>query len=261
MIAHTSPFTVSFVRKFNDKRSKSMAATQKKLVTTKRFGRFALACLFAGTMFVGSVHADYYGGDTWSASAATAVPEFFPTGDINSFTVINSPHGRGVESNAGPTFDKGVIRSTPVQLFIPVTASAGSSFDTIWLRARDNTRDGSVTAALYRQPIHQPGPAERLGSVTTQDLTNPPDGFQIATALLKQPESLAPGVYSYYIQLTLVNPVLSVVGTVPNITAYDVGLQAQPSIDLCRDGIDNDHDGKIDCEDIDCFAAPGAICL
>lgn len=178
-------------------------------------GRLGLALLLSGTLFAASAHAS-----DWSASAVTAVPSFDSGGAVGVQTYYPpffpvkgiSDHGRGVRHKSG--------QSGSVYLHIPVTAPAGSSFNCIVLRAEDNTSSGFVTAAFYRQPITNSGPAEFLGSVTTGNVTDPSDGFQMISNWLPSGITLQPVSYSYYIQLQLNRTSTSAT----NITAYDVGL-------------------------------------
>jgi hypothetical protein len=233
-----------------------MQTSKRKLLTLGvRLRYLRLAFLLGTSFFAASAHAEW---SYWSASAVTAVPELLETGDIHSFTVSNSPHGRGIKSKRiiGPRF-----QPIPARLFLPVTAPTGSYFDTIWLRAQDNVQGGSVTASLYRQPVdpsgalvNNAGPAEILGSVTTQNVVTPSDGFQVVSASFKEPVTLNPALFSYYIELKLLVPVVTTIDSGVDITAYDVGLQTSPEdAAVCFDGIDNDGDGQIDCDDADCF--------
>jgi hypothetical protein len=214
--------------------------------------------LATGVALLGSTDAsaDLNGGSAWSASAITATPQFLASGHIDLVTVSTS-RGRGLKSIAAPTdaIRRPTIRSTPVHMYVPVTAPAGSEFDTIWLRAADDSWDGTVTATLVRQAIATPDSPEELGTVETMQLTRNADGFQFLTAPLKMLERLDPNAYSYYVVLTITNPLFIEIGhPAPVVIAYDVGLGREPSIDLCRDGLDNDGDGLIDCVDVECYA-------
>ena len=79
-----------------------------------------------------------------------------------------------------------------------------------------------VTAALYRQTLTGPGQRQLLGMVSTTNVSNPADGFQIRSAPLNVGFSTSPHAYSYYIVVTIsrANNALPA----HRVTAYDVKL-------------------------------------
>src|SRR5687767_10612452 len=124
--------------------------TQSRVSTITCLCVLGILALVGSLVLVGGAQADYYSPGVWSASAATAVPVFLSTGTVNSFTVSTS-HGWGVKSK-GATTSTIPPKAIPARLFIPVTAPEGVGFDTLWLRAQDNTGGRAVTASFYRQP-------------------------------------------------------------------------------------------------------------
>lgn len=215
------------------------------------------------------VAADLYGA-FWGASAAAAVPEFLANEKVNSFSIISTAHGRGVQAHLR-AFRPGTA-AEPARLFVAVTAPVGSVFERIWLRGEDNLRGGYVRATLYRQPIEFPrpqgsqvasGPPQLLGEVTTSDVTTPTDGYQLASAALSKPIILELD-YTYYIEIFIQPSQITVrppAGVQLRLTAYDVGLGFLFERNKCFDGIDNDLDGRTDCQDPDCLAAFGRDCI
>lgn len=152
--------------------------------------------------------------DWWSASACTAVPHFQADGTVNTKTHSGNTHGRGARLKDG-------FNGT-AYLYVPVTAASGMSFKSLHLRAEDNTANGLVKAELIRQPRgDHDGPAVTLSSVTTEDVNDPVDGFQLRSINF-DPLTLDLFLHSYYIRITLKRSAQST--SQDRITVYDVSL-------------------------------------
>lgn len=150
----------------------------------------------------------------WSASACTGVPHFQTDGTVNTKTYDVNTHGRGARLKDG-------FNGT-AYLYVPVTAASGTTFKSLHLRAEDNSADGLVKAELIRQPRGGvDGPAVTLTSVTTVDVNNPVDGFQLQSVNFA-PLTLNLSEHSYYIRITLKRSSRST--SQDRITAYDVSL-------------------------------------
>ena len=152
---------------------------------------------------------------TWTANAATAVPNFPVTGIVKTTTVDTTAHGRGVQPRMT---QEGTGTSL---LYVPVTAPQNSAFGCIGLRAADNSPTGAIRIEFYRQPRDaNPGPAVLLAAVSSHDA--PGDGFQFD----QQPFAAQVINYTlntYYIRILMSYQSSSAV-LIPSPITFDVSL-------------------------------------
>ena len=175
----------------------------------------------------------------WGTSLATATPQVLPGGKLASTTVVGSPDGQGVRSEARAECTDDLLRCTSVaRLFVPVTPPRGTQLRTLWLRAIDSHRGGHVRATFYRQDLLG-GRPEPLGQVTTTD-----SGHQVVQATVQAtslqgrvgPVVIGPigpfePTFTYYVEVVLVTEGVQVSlpgAPAPSLIAYDVGFDLDP---------------------------------
>ena len=174
----------------------------------------------------------------WGTSLATATPQVLGGGKITSVTVVGSPDGAGVRSEA-PLECLDRIRCTSLtRLHVPVTPPRGTQFRTLWLRAADTDRTGYVRASFYRQNLLG-GKPELLGQVSSQDV-----GHQVVQSGVQAidsqgrsgpvvigPTGLFEPTYTHYIEIVIVTTGITVspVGAPPvTLIGHDVGFDLDP---------------------------------